>query len=169
MATLDFDQKNREDYDRNTAIITDALMKMAGSSKIKASISELARLSGIHRNTIRDRGWPLERIAAIKKSRQYDIYRQKMEKEKSVDPLSVLSDRLEASRVEVVHWFNKYLEADGKKQQKEGELAMMKESRDTYMNAANVARQEVWAKEAEIEKLRSVIQILESARDETPP
>ncbi|MBM6444443.1 hypothetical protein JQF37_12525 [Pseudomonas sp. MIL9] len=169
MATRDFDQKNREDFDRNTAILNDALMKMAGSSKIKASISELARISGIHRNTIRDRGWPLERIEAIKKNRQLDVYRQKLEKEKSVDPLSVLSDRLEASRVEVIHWFNKCLDAEKKRLKTEDQLAMMKESRDTYMNSASVARQEVWAKEAEIEKLRSVIQVLESARDETPP
>ncbi|MCY1464065.1 hypothetical protein D9M71_820410 [compost metagenome] len=89
-----------------------------------------------------------------------------MEKEESVDPLSVLSDRLEASRVEVIHWFNKYLAAEKNNRTTEGQLALMKSSRDTYMESSRKARQEVWEKEAEIEKLRGVIQVLESARAE---
>lgn len=166
MTAREFDKKNKEDLDRNTAILTDALMKMAGDSKIKATISELSRLSGLHRNTIRDRGWPVERINAIKKSRKLDVYRQKMEKEESADPLSVLSDRLEASRIEVIHWFNKYLAAEKNNRTTEGQLALMKSSRDTYMESSRKARQEVWEREAEIEKLRGVIQVLESARAE---
>lgn len=90
-----FEGRNREDFDQNTEALSMALQAIASDKKLKATISELSRVSGIHRNTIRNRRWPSERLEAIKEQRKLEELRLKLNKEKRQDPVSVLAEKLE--------------------------------------------------------------------------
>ena len=107
-----FDQKNKDDFDRYSEMLSQALFDIAGNVSLKATVAELSRLTGIHRNTIRQRVWPLERLESIKENRRLEALRQQVSKKKPVDPVVLLTERLEAARVEVLHWFTQAKNAE---------------------------------------------------------
>ncbi|MBD1106607.1 hypothetical protein HXV84_08545 [Pseudomonas amygdali pv. morsprunorum] len=61
-----FDAKNKLDYDRNTELLAQGLMQIASDPNLKPTMAELSRITGIHRNTIRQRDFPAQRLEAIK-------------------------------------------------------------------------------------------------------
>ena len=107
MSPQSFEEKNLQDFEDITERLNEALLKMASDPTIKATASKLAELSGVHRNTIRNREWPIERISALKAQRKYEAERKESIVQKPSDK-EVLTFRLEQSRLEVLHWFNKF-------------------------------------------------------------
>lgn len=162
-----FDKKNQEDFDRNTETLTNGLMQIAGSSKLKPTVAELSRITGIHRNTIRQRIWPGQRLLAIKESRAIDELRKKLAKEKKADPLTVLTDKLQASRLEVLHWFNYSNSLSDKRNKLKEELAAQLVSKDFYIKRVGELSQKNLELQAEIDRLRGVIDVLESSQAES--
>lgn len=161
-----FESRNKEDFDQNTEALSKALQVIASDNKLKATISELSRISGIHRNTIRNRRWPSERLEAIKEQRKLEELRIKLKKEKRQDPVSVLAEKLEKSRLEVVYWFNQRNELEETARALEVRLKSMSESRDFYLKQSEAGLLEIKSLKLEIEKLKGVISILESERSE---
>jgi len=161
-----FESRNKEDFDQNTEALSKALQVIASDNKLKATISELSRISGIHRNTIRNRRWPSERLEAIKEQRKLEELRIKLKKEKRQDPVSVLAEKLEKSRLEVVYWFNQRNELEETARALEVRLKSMSESRDFYLKQSEAGLLEINSLKLEIEKLKGVISILESERSE---
>lgn len=161
-----FDSKNQEDFDQNTEALSKALFAIASDIKLKTTISELSRISGIHRNTIRNRGWPAQRLEAIKEQRVLEELSRKLKKEKRQDPVSVLSEKLEKSRLEVVYWFNKYNEAEDSAKSFELRLNNLRDSRDLYLELSDKGKLEITKLKQDIERLKGVISILESERSE---
>ena len=161
-----FESRNKEDFDQNTEALRKALQVIASDNKLKATISELSRISGIHRNTIRNRRWPSERLEAIKEQRKLEELRIKLKKEKRQDPVSVLAEKLEKSRLEVVYWFNQRNELEETARALEVRLKSMSESRDFYLKQSEAGLLEINSLKLEIEKLKGVISILESERSE---
>ena len=161
-----FESRNKEDFDQNTEALSKALQAIASDNKLKATISELSRISGIHRNTIRNRRWPSERLEAIKEQRKLEELRIKLKKEKRQDPVSVLAEKLEKSRLEVVYWFNQRNELEETARALEVRLKSMSESRDFYLKQSEAGLLEIKSLKLEIEKLKGVISILESERSE---
>lgn len=161
-----FAQKNQEDFDRNTGVLTNGLMEIAGSTKLKPTIAELSRITGIHRNTIRQRIWPAQRLLAIKESRVIETLRKNLAKEKKVDPLNVLTEKLQASRLEVLHWFNYSKELADKNKHLKQEIKIQVESKNFYINRLAEIQQKNLESEREIDKLRAVIDVLENAQAE---
>lgn len=159
-----FDSRNKEDFDQNTEALSKALQAIASDNKLKATISELSRISGIHRNTIRNRRWPSERLEAIKEQRKLEELRLKLKKEKRQDPVSVLAEKLEKSRLEVVYWFNQRNELEETARALELRLKSMSESRDFYLRQSEAGLLENKSLKLEIEKLKGVISVLESER-----
>ncbi|MCR1828778.1 hypothetical protein [Ectopseudomonas oleovorans] len=161
-----FESRNKEDFDQNTEALSKALQVIASDNKLKATISELSRISGIHRNTIRNRRWPSERLEAIKEQRKLEELRIKLKKEKRQDPVSVLAEKLEKSRLEVVYWFNQRNELEETARALEVRLKSMSESRDFYLKQSEAGLLEINSLKLEIEKLKGVISILETERSE---
>ncbi|WP_020190335.1 hypothetical protein [Pseudomonas putida] len=161
-----FDNKNQEDFDRNTEILTNGLMQIAGSLKLKPTVAELSRITGIHRNTIRQRIWPGQRLSAIKESRALEALRSKLAKEKKADPVTVLTDKLQASRLEVLHWFNYANALSDKRKKLKEELAIQMDSKAYYVKRAGELQERNLALQSEIDRLLGVIEVLESSQDE---
>lgn len=159
-----FEGRNKEDFDQNTEALSKALQVIASDKKLKATISELSRVSGIHRNTIRNRRWPSERLEAIKEQRKLDELRIKLNKEKRQDPVSVLSEKLEKSRLEVVYWFNQRNEIEQTARALEVRSENLEKNRDFYLKQSEAGQLEIKKLKLEIEKLKGVISVLESER-----
>ncbi|APU32389.1 hypothetical protein UYA_22640 [Ectopseudomonas alcaliphila JAB1] len=159
-----FEGRNREDFDQNTEALSMALQAIASDKKLKATISELSRVSGIHRNTIRNRRWPSERLEAIKEQRKLEELRLKLNKEKRQDPVSVLAEKLEKSRLEVVYWFNQRNELEQTARALEIRSGNLEKNRDFYLKQSEAGQLEIKKLKLEIEKLKEVISVLESER-----
>lgn len=161
-----FDNRNQEDFDQNTEALSKALLAIASDNKLKATISELSRITGIHRNTIRNRQWPAQRLESIKEQRSLEALSRKLKQEKRQDPVRVLTEKLEKSRLEVVYWFNKRNEAEETIHSLEVRLNNLRDSRDLYLQLGEQGKLEINKLKREVEKLKGVISILESERSE---
>ena len=161
-----FDQKNKEDFDQYTELLTRALFDIGANESLKATVAELSRITGIHRNTIRQRVWPLERLEIIKENRRIEVLRKKVSNKKPVDPVVVLTEKLEAARIEVLHWFTQARLADDVAQTNENKYQGMVSSRDTYMSLLADANKRLLDSHREIDRLKQVISILEAAQAE---
>lgn len=159
-----FNQKNKEDFDRYSEMLSQSLLDIAGNESLKATVAELSRLTGIHRNTIRQRVWPLERLESIKENRRLEVLRQQVSKKNPVDPVVLLTEKLEAARVEVLHWFTQAKSAEDESRVHEQKYENMVGSRDTYESLLADANKRLLDSQKEIDKLKQVISILEAAQ-----
>lgn len=131
MTELPFDQRNQEDFEDVTERINEALLEIASDSKVKATITELAKRAKVHRNTIRNREWPAERLKAIKAERKAERER-KTDKTDMPNPLDVLTSKLEMARLETLHWFNQYNEAKAFYESANENVKYLSKTRESY-------------------------------------
>ncbi|MFZ9596326.1 MAG: hypothetical protein ACO3A2_09640 [Bdellovibrionia bacterium] len=113
-APLPFDKKNAEDFFKTSKAINEALAAICENRKMEPSQSNLSKLSGVHRNTLRNRRWPLEELTKIKKERANgDVQGEesKSEKEQKILTRAIndLKKKLDLSREEAAKWFHKAL------------------------------------------------------------
>lgn len=155
-----FDDKNRIDFDRNTDVLAEGLLKIANDNSLKPTAAELSRITGIHRNTIRQRKWPLERLEAIKDSRRVEVLAQRVKAEKKQDPKTILMNRLEKSRLEVLYWFSRFQDSENSVFTLEKRLNTMRETRDYYVKELEKERIKSQAQEVEIKKLRDALDLI---------
>ena len=161
-----FDQKNKEDFDRYSEMLSQSLLDIASNHSLKATVAELSRLTGIHRNTIRQRVWPLERLESIKENRRLEVLRQQVSKKNPVDPVALLTEKLEAARVEVLHWFTQAKSAEDEARVNEKKYQDMVGSRDTFKSLLADSNKRLLDSQKEIDRLKQVISILEAAQAE---
>lgn len=161
-----FDQKNKEDFDQYTELLAQALLDIGANDSLKATVAELSRITGMHRNTIRQRVWPLERLEIIKENRRIEVLRKKVSNKKPVDPMVVLTEKLESARIEVLHWFAEAKVAHDIAQTNENKYQGMVSSRDTYKSLLADANKRLLESQRDIDKLKQVISILEAAQVE---
>ncbi|EKT4493110.1 hypothetical protein ACF8FG_20835 [Pseudomonas sp. YQ_6] len=162
-----FDSRNQLDFDKNTELLAEGIMQIASNSALKPTAAELSRLTGIHRNTIRQRRWPLERLEAIRDSRRIEVLSQKVKAEKKQDPKTILLQRLENSRLEVLYWFNRFQEAESSWATLEKRLATVRESRDYYVQLADDLRLKITQQDTEIQKLRDALHMVSANLEES--
>lgn len=155
-----FDDKNRIDFDRNTDVLAEGILKIASDNSLKPTAAELSRITGIHRNTIRQRKWPLERLEAIKDSRRVEVLAQRVKAEKKQDPKTILMSRLEKSRLEVLYWFSRFQDSENSVFTLEKRLNTMRETRDYYVKELEKERIKSQAQEVEIKKLRDALDLI---------
>lgn len=161
-----FDQKNKDDFDQYTELLTRALFDIGANESLKATVAELSRLTGMHRNTIRQRVWPLERLEIIKENRRIEVLRKKVSNKKPVDPMVVLTEKLESARIEVLHWFTEANLAYDIAQTNENKYQDMMGSRDTYKSLLADANKRLFDSQRDVDRLKQVISILEAAQAE---
>lgn len=65
-ANLPFDARNQQDFMLVTKRIQDALELMANDRRLKRTETNLARLAGCSRGTLRNRQWPMEQLQKLK-------------------------------------------------------------------------------------------------------
>ena len=160
MTVQAFDAKNKLDYDRNTELLAQGLMQIASDPKLKPTMAELSRITGIHRNTIRQRDFPAQRLEAIQDNRRIAVLAQRVKAEKKQDPKTILMQRLEKSRLEVLYWFNRYQEAESSFASIDKRLSTVRESRDYYVQVTEEQRLTIKQQETEIQKLRDALHMV---------
>lgn len=166
MTSQAFDAKNQLDYDKYTELLAQGIMQIASDESLKPTVAELSRITGIHRNTIRQRQFPLQRLEAIKDNRRIAVLAQRVKAEKKQDPQTVLMQRLEKSRLEVLYWFNRYQESENSCATLDKRLATVRESRDYYVQVADELRQKIKQQDTEILKLRDALDLVSANLEE---
>ena len=89
-----------------------------------------------------------------------------MKVEKKKDPKSILMERLEKSRLEVLYWFDSYRDSESTVFTLEKRLNSVRESRDFYVKIYEEEREKLKNHEAEIVKLRDALQLISSGLEE---
>ncbi|MBB1436709.1 MULTISPECIES: hypothetical protein [Pseudoalteromonas] len=126
-----FDTKNQRDFDENTEKLVAAIDKINNTPSLPATIAELSRLTGLHRNAISNRVWPNQKLKLIKEKRKNQ---KKAETNPTVNknPIKVLEEKLDNAKNELVYWFNKNLDNEKQIKQLEINLERMSLARNDY-------------------------------------
>lgn len=157
MTSAPYDQKNNETFEATTRALNEALKKIESDTSLRVNVTELAKIAGVHRNTIYQRQWPLERLTAIKANRKQQIADEALAKAEELSP----QQRLEKSRLEIIYWFTELQEARSSVASLKKEKAETERSRNTYMVLARQRLETNNQKDVEIGKLRHVVELLE--------
>lgn len=126
-----FNIKNQRDFDENTEKLLTALDKINNKPSLPATIAELSRLTGLHRNAISNRGWPNQKLKLIKEKR---VIQRQAEAKPTINqnPIKVLEEKLDNSKNELVYWFNKNLDNEKQIKQLKINLERMSFARNDY-------------------------------------
>lgn len=157
MNTAAYDSKNDENFEAVTLALDAALKKMERDSAISANASQLAKLAGVHRNTIYHRKWPLERLKEIKAKRAQQKEDQAAAKAVSRSP----EELLELSRLEIVYWFTQIQIARASSTELKNSLRTTAEARDMYMRDHQQGLGIINQLRADIRKLEHTIVVLQ--------
>ena len=94
-----YNQKNSEDYEENTLTLNNALLEIEGNKNLKATVAQLSKMTGIHRNTITNRSWPVQKLKQIKEKRKVEEKsREEKANQNTSDPKNALEDKLNQTR-----------------------------------------------------------------------
>ena len=126
-----FDIKNQRTFDENTQKLVAAIDKINNTPSLPATIAELSRLTGLHRNAISNRGWPNQKLKLIKEKRKTQ---EQTETKPTVNknPIKALEKKLDNAKNELVYWFNKNLDNEKQIKQLEINLERMSLARNDY-------------------------------------
>lgn len=159
-----YDQKNSDDYDANTLLLEKALSDIKGNKRLKATVAQLSEMTGIHRNTISNRVWPVQELKQIRDSRKTE---EKSRKEQvrlsTANVKNALEAKLSRTQSEVIYWFNEYQDIKRVAEHSDKRLQKMRESRDYYKTLSDTDKRSLSEAEQEIKKLRKML-ALEDAR-----
>jgi mannose/fructose/N-acetylgalactosamine-specific phosphotransferase system component IIB len=149
-----YDQKNSEDYEMNTLSINKALLEIEQDPKLKATIAQLSKMTGIHRNTITNRDWPIQKLKEIKDKR-------KLKDEESKNHMVVneisLGEKLVLTQNEVIYWFNQYQDIKLSFENTNNQLKKLKESNNYYREMYEKHKKQVVLAELEIYRLKELL------------
>lgn len=158
MSNQTYDQKNKEDFEANTRALNSALLKIKSNKKLKATVAQLSEITGVHRNTITNRAWPIQALKQIKKDRKNEEELcEKKTAQNTKDIKKLLEDKLNQTQNEVVYWFNEYKDMKRYFDHSHQQLKKMRKSRDHYRMLYETERESLFNAELEIEKLKELI------------
>jgi hypothetical protein len=157
MSSATYDEKNIEQFEAVTRQLNEALRRIERDSSLSASASSLARLSGIHRNTIYNRKWPQDKLNEIKQKRA----QQKEEDAISKTIKKTPGELLELSRLEVIYWFTQLQDARNSNTSLSKSLKTTEASRDFYMKSSRNHLETINKQTYEINKLRDALALQE--------
>lgn len=151
MTSQAYDNKNEQDYDNITDAIDLGLDKIESTPSLKPTIAELAKLSGVHRNTISKRGTPKNTLKRIKKERRI---RAEIDKEDKKDEAKTLEDQLDNAKIELIHWFTKSSSLETENEQLTISLKRFNDSLEFYKNELKKEKDKNTALQEEINLLK---------------
>lgn len=160
MSMQAYDQKNAEDYDSNTEALASALYKIECSNDLNATIAQLSKMTGIHRNTISNRVWPVQKLKEIKEARKEKNKIVKQHQQlNNKDKTKELEEKLSQARIEIIHWFNEYQDMKLYFEHSDKRLQQMRESRDFYKQQYDTEKKALLAAEKEVERLKKIVEL----------
>ncbi len=155
-----YNQKNSEDYEENTLTLNNALLEIEGNKNLKATVAQLSKMTGIHRNTITNRSWPVQKLKQIKEKRKVEEKsREEKANQNTSDPKNALEDKLNQTRNEVIYWFNEYQDMKRFFEHSNTRFEKMRESRDHYKMLYETDRNSLFNAEQEIERLKKLLEL----------
>jgi len=163
-----FDQRNKQDFEKITQILLIGVKSIRSNSSLRATIAELARLTGVHRNTISQRVWPQEQLNDIKDQRRRVAAARQLKIAIREDPVSILNDKLEKSRLEVIYWFRQAKDAEDRFFSKEQESKKFMDSSGFYIECCSAQEVTIAELNREIQQLKGVIELLEAEAQVQP-
>ncbi|CEG52217.1 MULTISPECIES: hypothetical protein [Pseudomonadaceae] len=149
--------KNAELLAATAQQLKDALRRLEKDQSLSASISSLARLSGVHRNTIYNHGWPLHKLKAIKENRAQLKEGEAASKAAQKSPEQLL----ELSRLEIIYWFTQLQEARNSKTELTKKVKETESSRNFYMRLAQERLTQLNEQALELTKLHDALALQE--------
>ena len=149
-----YDQKNSENYEMNTLSINKALLEIEQDPKLKATIAQLSKMTGIHRNTITNRDWPIHKLKEIKDKRK--LKNEESKNHMVVNEIS-LGEKLVLTQNEVIYWFNQYQDIKLSFENTNNQLKKLKESNDYYREMYEKHKKQVVLAELEINRLKELL------------
>lgn len=153
-----YDAKNAEDYEANTTLLIEALEKIGANNSLPASIAQLSRMTGLHRNTIADRGFPKGQLQEIKEARQKEGKGGETGGSRE-SHVRVLEEKLNNAFKELVYWFNKHQSIQHAYEQLATNYARM-------MEAKNLHQKKYLAEKQKNDELRGQINLLTELDDD---
>lgn len=157
MSSAPYDDKNSELFEAVTEQLKEALRRLEKDSSLSASVSSLARLSGVHRNTIYNRKWPQEKLEEIKERRKQQKKDEAVAKAAPESP-EVL---LEQCRLEVIYWFTQVQDAREAKTALNTSLKETEASRNIHMRLSQERLETINKLRSEISKLQDALALQE--------
>ncbi|MGQ1158155.1 hypothetical protein ACT436_16305 [Acinetobacter baumannii] len=111
-------------------------------------------MTGIHRNTITNRDWPIQKLKEIKDKR-------KLKDEESKNHMVVneisLGEKLVLTQNEVIYWFNQYQDIKLSFENTNNQLKKLKESNNYYREMYEKHKKQVVLAELEINRLKELL------------
>ncbi|MCT8088728.1 hypothetical protein H0920_01290 [Acinetobacter sp. C_4_1] len=160
MSNQAYDQKNSEDYEANTLIINNALLAISNNKKLKVTVAQLSKMTGIHRNTISNRVWPAQKLKQIKREREAEAQAHETQTRlKTNDVKDLLDENLNQARNEIIYWFNEYQDMKRFFGHSHKQYEKMRESRDYYKMLYEADRKSLLNAEQEIERLKELLEL----------
>lgn len=154
MSKFEFDERNQRDFHENTTLIMDALEKIRKDPTIKPYVKTLSDLTGIHRNTLSNRVWPLQKLDEIKAHRLSISNKQKSKSTKRTE--SVLLEKLDNAQKELLYWFTLHKKLSESYKQLKENYDLMVASRDTSSQSAEMYKKKVEELQKKIELLMTL-------------
>lgn len=150
-----YDKKNEDDFEQNTNLLFDSIDNIERNKNLKPTISELSKLTGLHRNTIRDREWPIERLKEIKDKRKTSIKKDVVSKQSQ---LRIVVDKLDKAQKELVYWYRLSQEKESAYQQLDINYERMTDSKNMYEGLLEAERKNTLELEKQISLLKQLIE-----------
>lgn len=157
-----YDQKNVDDFEEVTERINEALVKIGGDLNIKPTITKLAELSSVHRNTISNREWPIERLKEIKRNRKIEEEKRKEVTNNEPRPIDVLTDKLERAHLEILYWFNEYRKANSFYEAEQESTKFLSKSKISLENKLSELKREFEDLKYEYERVCDLLNSVEN-------
>ncbi|EJE8519828.1 hypothetical protein M5237_002904 [Vibrio parahaemolyticus] len=152
--SYEFDDKNQADFLENTEKINKALKIIENDKALSATLVELVRQSGLHRNTLRNRTLTVgdlqiettvsDELKRIKRNKKLKKEQDKSDKK---DLVKELENQLDHAKDELVYWFTKFQTLSQEAGQLDTQLSRKTDLVDWYKK--------------ELEKERSKVRFLE--------
>ncbi|MDN4503827.1 hypothetical protein QX776_15555 [Alteromonadaceae bacterium BrNp21-10] len=154
MSEQAYDEKNTKDYDDNTIKLNDALEKISKNSDLPATQKEVARISGIHRNTVSEREFPAIRLKEIKKQRKEQEQQEQQDIKSKVEELTEERDNIAK---EVVYWFSEFTKANKDRDDLELQLRRQIENTDFYKTEFEKQKEKIKTLQDKNEQLKELL------------
>jgi len=152
-----YDSKNEENFEAGSRAIDAALEKISKDLSIPATITQLAKLAGVHRNTLYFRQWPKARIEEIKAKRAQQKKDHAAAKAASGSP----EERLERSRLEILYWFTQLQDARADHASQARTIKQTAAARDYYKEENQILLHKINELRLENQQLHNMVDVLE--------
>lgn len=152
-----YEAKNQNDFEENTRQINAAIYQISTNDNLKATISEIVAITGLHRNTISLRGWAAGRLIAIKEERKARA--AELTSKKPTEKVD-FKNQLNLALDELCFWHNSALIKDKEIKSLQRQLSLQQEAKSFWEGEAKKSREACKELEDRVNKLQGLFEAL---------